>query len=156
MTTPTVGEITPTLGEVARHIEYRTYDGSGNRGTFTDRTTPTAAAAQAHIEDAADYVALKLGTVHTTWTGDLTTQALRVVSRFAALYIESSLPDGNEQDPQYLDQLGRIARERLDALLATAADNQPGSRPFTTIQMVGENGSTGRRDDDSIYMKFGA
>lgn len=157
MATPTVAQITPTLGEVARHIMYRTFDGSGNRGTFNADTTPTDVEATAHILDAAEYVALKLGTVHTTWDGDLLAAAKRVVARFAALYIESSLPDGDQPDETFLDQLGRIARERLQALLDTASDNQLGARPYTTIQMVGENGYTGRSDDeDDIYMKYGA
>lgn len=139
MSTPTVAEITPTVGEVAAHILFRTRDDRGTQlGTFTADTEPTDAQAQIHIADAAEFVALKLGTVHTTWTGDLAAQARRVVARFAVLYIESSLQDGNEPDDTSIDQLGRVARERLAALLDTARDNQPGARPFTTLAYVGE------------------
>lgn len=131
--------ITPTLDQVASHIRTRTLDDNGVQvGTFNADTQPTGDEAGIHVARAARYVALQMGTPLTQWTGSLSDSAKDVVSIYAALAIEQSFyGSGSNPDTTGVDQLGRMFREQLAALIQTAQNNQPGVDRWTTIVQVG-------------------
>ncbi|MFT4034508.1 MAG: hypothetical protein QM679_02920 [Patulibacter sp.] len=129
--------ITPSVAEVAALIVSRTRSTLGGlEGTFTADTVPTDVEAAQHAARAARYVALRLGTVRTT-AGDLGTAAKDCAAVYAALTIEQSYyADGSDPSQGGADQLGRIAREQLDALVSTARDNQPGGRRIHSLRQI--------------------
>lgn len=135
-------DILPTPEDIAACIHARTRDASGNEvGTFTPDTRPTGAQVQGIALRAARYVSLKLGDPTTEWTGDLKAAATDVAALYAALLIENSyFSDGSAPDEAGVDQLGRMVREQLAALVETAKDNQPGSTRAYSIQQTTGSG----------------
>lgn len=129
-------QILPSLEAIASHIISRTDDGVGNKlGTFTPETWPPAEAALLHAQRAARYVALELGSPATTWQGDLEATATDLAALRAALTIEQSYyADGSEHSDSGVDQLGRMFREELAAIQATARNNQIGGARWGSIR----------------------
>lgn len=128
--------ITPSVAEVASHIRSRTRDRHGREiGTFNADTRPTASDAGGHAQRAARHIAMQLGSPATEWAGDLLQTATDVAALYAALSIETSYyADGSAPDDSGTEQLGRMAREQRDALLATATNNQVGGRRTHSIR----------------------
>lgn len=126
-----VAAITPSLEAVASHIWVRTRDEDGvEQGTFNEATIPTGDAAQGYAERAARHVAVRLGQVADD--SPLIEPATDCAAVYAALQIETALSDSEEAAST--DQLGRMFREQIDALVAANEHNVPGGRRLHSIR----------------------
>lgn len=130
--------ITPSADAVASHVRSRTRDVNGvEAGTFNADTRPTGTEVDAIAARAARYVSLSVGTTGTEWAGDLTAAATDVAALYAALDVEQSYyADGTGGEEGAVDQLGRMVREQMAALVATARDNQPGGWRIRSIKQT--------------------
>lgn len=128
----------PPLADVGKHIRSRTVDRLGNElGTFTADTRPSASDAALHAESAARMVALALRAPGVFWDGSLAQDAADVAALRAALTIETSYySDGTDPDETGVDQLGRMFREQLAALIAAAARPVTGARRFARVPSI--------------------
>lgn len=111
--------IRPTVAEVGALVRKRTrLPGGTEVGTFDHRTRPTASEVEPLIAKAARHVSINIGERFEDWTPGLLETAKDAVASFAALYVEQSYyGEGSSPDNGDADQLGRIARETLAALL---------------------------------------
>jgi hypothetical protein len=141
MATLTVEDVTPSLEAVASYISNRTVNHQNTVvGTFNDDTVPTGDEATIVAARAARYVALRLGSVKTTWTDELTETAVDVAALYAALQIETGyFADGSGDESGIVQQLGRMFREQIAALVAAARNNQPGAWRMHSIPIIGAN-----------------
>jgi len=139
----------PSVDEIASRIRQRTRDRDGyEHGTFNELTRPVASEVADIAQRAARFVMLKLGDPGTRWTGDLMSSARDAAAARAALEVETSYYSG-AGDPALVEQLGRIAREELDAVVATGRNNQPGGWRFASITQ------TNRTPDASTSLQPG-
>lgn len=111
--------ITPSIAEVGALIRKRTrLPGGQEVGTFDDRTRPTASEVTPLIARAARHVSINVGERFEEWGPGLLATAKDAAASFAALYVEQSYyGEGSSPDSSDADQLGRIARETLAALM---------------------------------------
>lgn len=128
-------DILPTLDAIGAKIKSYTRDADGNLvGTFTDETTPTAAEATREAELAARFVSARVGSPSIEWDDDLLELARGAVASRAALLIAlGSWGDESSPEDVRVDQLGRISREEIRALVAASKDNLPGGIRFHSI-----------------------
>ncbi|WP_210492299.1 hypothetical protein [Patulibacter sp. SYSU D01012] len=138
--------ITPTVVQVAALIRNRTINRLGKEvGTFDATTRPTLAEAEPLIARAARYVSISIGERFDDWPPALVETAKDAAASFAALYIEQGFyADGSNGDHTPADQLGRIAREQLGALLRDAGRG----RLMRSIQLT--DPADTRSDDDDL------
>jgi hypothetical protein len=130
--------ITPTLAETAAPIRFRTVDSDGiEQGTWTADTRPTAEEAALFATRAARFLSLRVGAISTKWDGDTIAAVRDVAALYAALQIETSFfADTDDQETAAQGQLGRMFREQLAALIATARNNQTGGWRIHSIPIV--------------------
>lgn len=133
-----IESITPSLEEVASYIPTRTTDRDGRlRYTWLpegEGTRPNDEQARGIALRAARYIALRLGRPSVTFDDGLLADARDAAAVYAAMTIEngyyalSSSPDDTAND-----QLGRMARERINALVAASRDNGTGGTVIHSI-----------------------
>jgi hypothetical protein len=134
--------ITPDLPRVGSCIRTLTRSGGGGEeGTFTDKTRPTAEVAELYAESAARYLALQLGKPNfdpeADEFADFVESAKDAAAAYAALKIATSFyDDGSDTIAALIDQLGRMAREQIKALVATAQSNSVGGWRIHRIRLV--------------------
>lgn len=148
-----VADITPTLEQVASYIRTLTRGTSGGeQGTFNDQTRPDQAEATVIALRAARYVALQIGTPNTTWGADLLASATDAAANYAALQIATSFfDDGSETIAALIDQLGRMSREQVTALVKTAQSNAPGGWRIHSIEQITDCTPADDTDPDDMY-----
>lgn len=130
-------QILPSLEAIGSRIMTLTRTSHGQLlGTFTSDTRPTAEEAQAEALRAARFVAGRMGQPSVELSRELLALARDAAADRAALLIATGwYGDASDPDDARLDQLGRVAREQLDALLAAVRDDQPGGRRFHSIRV---------------------
>jgi hypothetical protein len=129
--------IRPDIPQVAALIRNRTRRPGGQEvGTFDTTTRPTASEVGPLIDRAARHVSISVGERFEDWSTGLLETAKDAAASFAALYIEQSYyGDGSSPDAGPADQLGRIARETLAALLRDGGRG----RLLRSVQMTDED-----------------
>ena len=143
--------LTPELDRVGSYIRTLTRSGGGGeQGTFTDNTRPTATVAQVYAERAARYLALQLGTPDSDWEDDAHAEELEsakdAAAAYAALQIATSFyDDGSETISSLVDQLGRLAREQIKAVVEAARTNNTGGSRIHSIPTL-DAGRSGAGD----------
>lgn len=148
-----VEDITPSLTAIASYILNRTYDETSTRtGTFNETTTPTVDEAAVIATRAARHVALRLGTLSTTWTDEIKAAATDTAAVYAALQIELGyFTDGSGAEGTAItDQLGRMFREQLAALTVAIRDNRPGAWRIHSIPMVSTSSPAAYREPSVV------
>lgn len=135
-----IESITPALTDIAAYIPTRTVDRDGRLHYDWPENAAELGMRPSHEQAigiavrAARHVALRLGRTSVEFDEDLLESARDAAAVYAALTIENGYYSLSSNPDQVAnDQLGRMARERILALVAAARDNRSGGTRIHSI-----------------------